>query len=157
MFFCASESDSLGLWRLGRLVYGRLLFATQIFVFDGRLWLKINFRHIAHPSRQSSIATTSLRSALGCCRRSSPAVVRWLSFRGLSILSTTSSPRATGSTIIWEFWEGWEIWEEVLSKLPTLPKLPISPKPPPKKQSALHPSMQSRIVENWSETISLPP
>ena len=35
--------------------------------------LKINFRHIAHQSRQSPIATTSLRFALGFCRRSSPA------------------------------------------------------------------------------------
>ena len=60
--------------RLGRLVYGRLLFSTQIFVFAVRLCLKRDFRHIAHQSRQSSIATTSLRSALGFCRRSSPAV-----------------------------------------------------------------------------------
>ncbi|MBQ6584981.1 MAG: hypothetical protein IIX42_07535, partial [Alistipes sp.] len=36
-----------------------------------QLCLKINFRHIAHQSRQSSIVTTSIRSALGCCRRSS--------------------------------------------------------------------------------------
>ena len=33
---------------------------------------KSNFRPIAHQPRQSSIATTSLRSALGFCRRSSP-------------------------------------------------------------------------------------
>ena len=59
------------LWRLGILIYSRLLFAMQIFVFAVRLCLKINFRHIAHQSRQSSIVTTSMRSALGCCRRSS--------------------------------------------------------------------------------------
>ena len=39
------------------------------------MWLKINFRPIAHQPRQSSIATTSLWSALGCCRRSSPGEV----------------------------------------------------------------------------------
>ncbi len=124
--FCASESDSLGVWRLGRLVCGRLLFATQIFVFDGRLWLKRTFRHIAHPSRQSSIATTSLRSALGCCRRSSPAAVRWLSFRGLSILSTAHPQTQPARPSIWEFWEDWEIWEGFF---PTLPKLSILPLP----------------------------
>ena len=59
------------LWRLGILIYSRLLFAMQIFVFAVRLCLKINFRHIAHQSRQSSIVTTSMQSALGCCRRSS--------------------------------------------------------------------------------------
>ena len=59
--------------RLGRLVYGRLLFAMQIFVLAVRLCLKRDFRHIAHQSRQSLIATTSLRFALGFCRRSSPA------------------------------------------------------------------------------------
>ena len=58
--------------RLGRLVCGRLLFAAQIFVLAERLCSKINFRHIAHQPRQSLIATTSLRSALGFCRRSSP-------------------------------------------------------------------------------------
>ena len=71
--FCASERDSFSLWRLGRLVYGRLLFAMQIFVLAVRLCLKRDFRHIAHQSRQSLIATTSLRFALGFCRRSSPA------------------------------------------------------------------------------------
>ena len=59
--------------RLGRLVYGRLLFAMQIFVLAVRLCLKRDFRHIAHQSRQSLIAITSLRFALGFCRRSSPA------------------------------------------------------------------------------------
>ena len=64
----------------------------QILVLAGRLCLKINFRHIAHQTRQSSIATTSLRSALGCCRRSSPAVVRWLSFGG-SLFSQQPTPK----------------------------------------------------------------
>ena len=59
--------------RLGRLVYGRLLFAMQIFVLAVRLCLKRDFRHIAHQSRQSLIATTSLRFARGFCRRSRPA------------------------------------------------------------------------------------
>ena len=44
---------------------------SQILVFDRRLCSKIAFRHIAHQPRQSSIATTSLRSALGFCRSSS--------------------------------------------------------------------------------------
>ena len=61
--------------RLGRLVCGRLLFAAQIFVLAERLCSKINFRNIAHQPRQSLIATTSLRSALGFCRRSSPCFV----------------------------------------------------------------------------------
>ena len=58
--------------RLGRLVYGRLLFAVQILVLAVRLCLKIGFRHIAQQPRQSLIATTSRRSALDCGRRSSP-------------------------------------------------------------------------------------
>ena len=44
---------------------------AQILVLAVRLCLKINFCHIAHQPQQSSIATTSLRSALGFCRRSS--------------------------------------------------------------------------------------
>ena len=78
--FFASERDSFSLWRLGRLVYGRLLFAMQIFVLAVRLCLKRDFRHIAHQSRQSLIATTSLRFALGCCRRSS-CVIRLLKIK----------------------------------------------------------------------------
>jgi hypothetical protein len=58
--------------RLGRLVYGRLLFAVQILVLAVRLCLKFGFRHIAQQPRQSLIATTSRRSALDCGRRSSP-------------------------------------------------------------------------------------
>jgi hypothetical protein len=58
--------------RLGKLVYGRLLFAVQILVLAVRLCLKIGFRHIAQQPRQSLIATTSRRSALDCGRRSSP-------------------------------------------------------------------------------------
>ena len=62
------------LWRLGRIVFGRLLFATQIIVLAERLCLKMNFRPIAQQPRQSSIASTSLRSALACCRSSSHIV-----------------------------------------------------------------------------------
>jgi len=69
-----AEPRSLLRWRLGRLVYGRLLFATQIFVFAVRLCLKINFRHIAHQPRQSMIETPSLRSALGCCEPSTHSI-----------------------------------------------------------------------------------
>ena len=73
-FVLCGQRNSFSWWRLGRLVYDRLLFALQRFVFVARVCLKRNFRYFAQQARQSTIATTSLRSALNCGSRSSHAV-----------------------------------------------------------------------------------
>ena len=68
-FVYVASPSPFSLLRLGRLVFVRVWFAIANLCVCVAIVYENEFSHIAPQTQQSSIATPSLRSALGFCRR----------------------------------------------------------------------------------------
>ena len=94
LFLC-SLTNSVGRWRLGRLIRV-LLFATANLCLCPIIVFENKFSAIISQSQQSSIATATLRSPLNCCDRSNPIRIKLH-------IATFISITIINQSIIWLF------------------------------------------------------